>query len=57
MKTEKRGKKIKVEKKGKQNRKTTSAELGTVSVGSHSWIAAGEEPGTHQFYVTICLMG
>jgi hypothetical protein len=26
-----------------------------VSVGSHSWIAAGAEPDTHQFYVTICL--
>jgi hypothetical protein len=26
-----------------------------VSVGSHSWIAAGAEPDTHQFNVTICL--
>jgi hypothetical protein len=28
-----------------------------VSVRSHSWIAAGEEPDAHHFYVTIFLMG
>jgi hypothetical protein len=28
---------------------------GGVSVGSHPWIAAGAEPDTHQFNVTICL--
>jgi hypothetical protein len=28
-----------------------------VGVQSHSWIAAREEPDTHQFYVTICLKG
>jgi len=30
-------------------------EKPVVSVGSHSWIAAGAEPDTHQFNVTICL--
>jgi hypothetical protein len=28
--------------------------VGSVGVGSHSWIAAGAEPDAHQFYVTIC---
>jgi hypothetical protein len=40
-----------------QSMVTTLGLLGLVGVGSHSWIAAGAEPDTHQFYVTICFKG
>jgi hypothetical protein len=42
---------------GLTNAPTTFMCLMNVSVGSHSWIAAGAEPDAHQFIVTICLMG
>jgi hypothetical protein len=31
--------------------------MGCVSIGSHSWIAAGVEPDAHQFYVMNNLNG
>jgi hypothetical protein len=31
-------------------------KMTSVSIRSHSWIAAGAEPDAHQFNVTFCLM-